>query len=73
MTEEILAGIWEAVLKQDEVSVKANFFDLGGHSLLGAQLIARGVYVKHVLEQVKIGGANATIFSADRTVRAEDQ
>jgi len=55
------------------------FIDKSGERLLramckkGAQLIARGVYVKHVLEQVKIGGANATIFSADRTVRAEDQ
>jgi len=39
----------------------------------GAQLIARGLYVKHVLEQVKVSGANATSFSADRTVRAEDQ
>jgi amino acid adenylation domain-containing protein len=41
VTEEILAGIWEAVLKQEEVSVEASFFDLGGHSLLAMQVIAR--------------------------------
>ncbi len=55
------------------------FIDKSGERLLramckkGAQLIARGLYVKHVLEQVKISGVNATSFSADRTVRAEDQ
>jgi len=55
------------------------FIDKSGERLLramckkGAQLIARGLYVKHVLEQVKVSGANATGFSGDRTVRAEDQ
>jgi anti-anti-sigma regulatory factor len=55
------------------------FIDKSGERLLramskkGAQLIARVLYVKHVLEQVKISGVNATSFSADRTVRAEDQ
>src|SRR5258708_30333033 len=55
------------------------FIDKSGERLLramckkGAQLIARGLYVKHVLEQVKVSGANAMGFSADRTVRAEDQ
>ena len=40
----------------------------------GAQLIATGMYVKHVLEQLRdaIGGANAAIPSADRPARAED-
>lgn len=41
VTEEILVGLWEAVLKQDTVSIEANFFDLGGHSLLAMQLISR--------------------------------
>jgi len=55
------------------------FIDKSGERLLramckkGAQLIARGLYVKHVLEQVKVSGANATGFSGGRTVRAEDQ
>ena len=50
------------------------FIDKSGERLLramckkGAQVIARGLYVKHVLEQVKISGVNATSFSADRTV-----
>ena len=55
------------------------FIDKSGERLLramckkGAQVIARGLYVKHVLEQVKVSGANATGFSGDGTVRAEDQ
>jgi len=39
----------------------------------GAQLMARGLYVKHVVEQLKTGGVNTTSLSADRTVRAEEQ
>jgi thioesterase domain-containing protein/acyl carrier protein len=36
-----LAGIWQALLGIDRVSIHDNFFDLGGHSLLVIQLIAR--------------------------------
>ena len=32
--EERLANIWSEILKVDRVSVRDNFFDLGGHSLL---------------------------------------
>jgi amino acid adenylation domain-containing protein len=37
-SEEVLSGIWCEVLKLDRVGVGDNFFDLGGHSLLLAQL-----------------------------------
>lgn len=37
-TETILCGIWERVLGIDKVGVRDNFFDLGGDSLLAAQL-----------------------------------
>ena len=41
----------------------------------GAQLIATGVYVKYVLEELRdaIGEANAASASADRPAREEDQ
>ena len=41
----------------------------------GAELIATGMYIKHVLEQLRdaIGGASAASPSADRPARAEDQ
>jgi amino acid adenylation domain-containing protein len=41
MVEERLAAILKPLLHVDRVSVKDNFFLLGGHSLLGTQLITR--------------------------------
>jgi amino acid adenylation domain-containing protein/non-ribosomal peptide synthase protein (TIGR01720 family) len=40
-TEEILAGIWAAVLKRERVGIDHNFFELGGESILSIQIIAR--------------------------------
>ncbi|XXF74928.1 amino acid adenylation domain-containing protein [Myxococcaceae bacterium GXIMD 01537] len=39
--EEILAGIWSAVLGRESVGIHDDFFDLGGHSLKATQVIAR--------------------------------
>ncbi|MEO6193015.1 MAG: amino acid adenylation domain-containing protein [Thermoanaerobaculia bacterium] len=39
--EELLAGIWEEVLGRGEVGAGDDFFDLGGHSLLIGQVLAR--------------------------------
>ena len=39
--EQIIAGIWQEVLKRESVGVTQNFFDLGGHSLLATQVIVR--------------------------------
>ena len=39
--EVTLAKIWSEVLKLDRVSVKDNFFDLGGDSILGTLILAR--------------------------------
>jgi amino acid adenylation domain-containing protein len=40
-TEEKVASVWAEVLKIKLVGVHDNFFDLGGHSLLGTQVISR--------------------------------
>jgi amino acid adenylation domain-containing protein len=39
--EEMLAGIWVEVLDIDDVGVEANFFELGGQSLLAMILMSR--------------------------------
>jgi acyl carrier protein len=41
VVQERLAGIIAALLRVDRISAHDNFFLLGGHSLLGTQLIAR--------------------------------
>jgi amino acid adenylation domain-containing protein len=39
--EEIVAGIWREVLRLPTVGLRSNFFNLGGHSLLVTQVLAR--------------------------------
>ncbi|HVG09973.1 MAG TPA: amino acid adenylation domain-containing protein [Thermoanaerobaculia bacterium] len=39
--EELLAGIWGEVLGRTEIGTGDDFFDLGGHSLLVGQVLAR--------------------------------
>ncbi len=39
--ESLIAEIWQDVLHVDRVSVYDNFFDLGGHSLLSLQVVAK--------------------------------
>ncbi|CCQ69837.1 hypothetical protein CWATWH0402_5489 [Crocosphaera watsonii WH 0402] len=40
-TEEIIANIWVQVLDIKNVGINDNFFEVGGHSLLGTQIISR--------------------------------
>jgi NAD(P)-dependent dehydrogenase (short-subunit alcohol dehydrogenase family)/acyl carrier protein len=40
-TEQILAVMWQELLGLEQVGAHDNFFQLGGHSLLGTQLITR--------------------------------
>jgi amino acid adenylation domain-containing protein/thioester reductase-like protein len=39
--EEILAGIWQSLLRAERVGRQDNFFELGGHSLLIMQMLER--------------------------------
>jgi aryl carrier-like protein len=40
-SEETLAKIWRELLRQTEIGIDDNFFEIGGHSLLAMQLMAR--------------------------------
>lgn len=39
--EELLAGIWQKLLKVERVGRHDNFFELGGHSLLATKVVVR--------------------------------
>src|SRR5262249_39870005 len=39
--EATMAALWEELLGIDTIGIHDNFFDLGGHSLLGTQLLSR--------------------------------
>jgi amino acid adenylation domain-containing protein len=41
LVEETLARVWADLLKVERVGLHDNFFDLGGHSLLGTQVVSR--------------------------------
>jgi acyl carrier protein len=40
-TQITLAGIWESLLKLKNVGIQESFFDLGGHSILAARMMAQ--------------------------------
>ena len=74
--EAALAEIWCEVLKLERVSVEANFFDLGGHSLIAIRLFSEiqrrlGQQLRFglLLEHPTIAGL-AAVIESDRT-RAE--
>ncbi|MDZ4262804.1 MAG: thioesterase domain-containing protein, partial [Pseudomonadota bacterium] len=39
LTEERLVGIWQKVMKQELISAQANFFELGGNSLMAVAIV----------------------------------
>jgi amino acid adenylation domain-containing protein len=57
-TEEILVGLWSQLLSVERIGVEDNFFDLGGHSILAMQMLAR------IKEAFRVEIAVATLFDA---------
>ena len=70
--EEVLAGIWAAVLGLEQVGIHDNFFELGGHSLKATQVMSRLRHTLHVelplrtlFETPTIAGLAAAIEQAE--------
>lgn len=78
-TEELLATIFAAVLRQEKVGATHSFFELGGHSLLATQLVslAREAFgvelpLRHVFEAPTVEAFAAVIDERKRTTPAAD-
>src|SRR6266540_1075599 len=59
-SERLLAGIWQSVLRVEQVSVDDSFFALGGHSLLAMRVVAR------VRQEARVELPVRAIFEAPR-------
>jgi amino acid adenylation domain-containing protein len=71
-TERGLAEIWKELLKVEEVGVEQNFFEMGGHSLLVLQVMARirrrfglELAVRTVFEEPTIRGLAVAVEKAE--------
>ena len=72
--EELVAAIWQNVLKHERVGVHDNFFELGGHSLIATQVVSRirqatdtEVPLKALFESPTVAGLVKQIQQADKT------
>jgi acyl carrier protein len=69
--EEILVTLWAEVLGVDRVGVHDDFFDLGGHSLLGVQLVSRVREMFGVKLSVRTVFTSATVAEMAELVEEE--
>lgn len=72
--EESIVDIWREVLSLDEIGVDENFFDLGGHSLLGIQVLSRVKRVFNVELPVRCLFESPTLEGfASRVIEAQQK
>lgn len=76
-TEETLLAIWKTVLQRQDIGVDDNFFDLGGDSIIGVQIVAKAQAKGLKLEPTQIfelqtvaAQAAAAAFVAESEVSA---
>ncbi len=71
-TERTVAAIWAEVLSRPRLGIHDNFFDLGGHSLLGTSIIARVAGALGVDLPIQILFTNPTVATfSQRIVEAQ--
>ncbi len=72
-TEELVASIWQEVLRRDRVSTEDNFFDLGGHSLMATQIVSRIREKFHVELAMRILFEKPTISGLAQAIEGAQQ
>jgi amino acid adenylation domain-containing protein len=77
--EEIVAQVWRELLKQERIGVEDNFFAIGGHSLLAAQIISklrsafgRPLSLQLLFAQPTVGGLSRAIEAIMRRGEQSD-
>jgi amino acid adenylation domain-containing protein len=78
-TEETLCRVWQEVLRRDRIGIHDNFFKIGGHSLLAAQVATRmresfkvDIPLSRMFEASTIALLAETIDKAVQTAGASD-
>lgn len=69
-TESLIARIWSQVLGVERVGVYDNFFDLGGHSLMAAQILSRLRNTAHVEVPLRAMYETPTVANLAEAVEA---
>ncbi|MEN6349572.1 MAG: amino acid adenylation domain-containing protein [Syntrophomonas sp.] len=70
--EQILADIWKSILRLDRVGINDNFFNLGGDSIMGIQIVSRareaglGLLVKQLYVHPTIAELAAVAAEAEQ-------
>ncbi|GHF94796.1 MULTISPECIES: non-ribosomal peptide synthetase [Amycolatopsis] len=75
--EKVLAEVWSELLGVDRVGVHDNFFDLGGDSILGLQVVSRArsgglnltpkqLFLRQTVAELAAGAAAAPVAAADQ-------
>jgi aryl carrier-like protein len=79
ITEETLAHMWRDLLQQPQVGIHDNFFEIGGHSLLAMQFLARvrttfqtELTLRHVFEVPTIAELAAVLEKAPDQSRTKN-
>lgn len=69
--EEILVGIWQALLKVERIGRHDNFFELGGHSLLATRVTTQLEHILDVDVPIRVMFERPTIEALARCIERE--
>ncbi|MVF12545.1 amino acid adenylation domain-containing protein [Ketobacter sp. MCCC 1A13808] len=72
-TESRLADIWQSLMPVERISIRDNFFEIGGHSLIGVRIMARVNKVFGTQFQVAALLTSQTIEKLAQLIESDEQ